>query len=582
MNSRPLLLVLFSAGLVQAQPFLNLDFEVATRNRPRSWPAFSTAFEYSSDTAQKVTGNRSMRIRSLTASDTALGFTQLALPLDQVHGRQIRVTGYIKGETTAPGYPAIYLRVDGQAGGLSFDTSPQPGATGSSDWRRFQFDRLVNPQAVQVVVGVFLLGRGSAWFDSIQVEVEGVPLRQGPEPLIGEPSRDQLDWLRTNAIPLRTPDAGSGFDDLQPLKQIIGNARVVGLGEATHGTREFFRMKHRMVEFLATEMGFTIFSIEANMPEAYRVNDYVLRGRGDPKRLLAGMYFWTWNTQEVLDMIEWMREFNASGRGRIQFTGNDMQTAPVAATIVREFVAKAEPSYLATVNAAYQRVQSAAPLATNTQALLDIHWDASWAAHGVREYFEANFDKYVAASTLAEADWALQNARIVEMAAYVKIGGGLHRDEMMAHNTRWILDRNPGAKMALWAHNYHVSRLPGAQGSWLSRFYGADYRNLGFAFHEGKYNAVSLATGRLGPADAAPSFPGSVEYVFHQTGLLLFVLDLRKASATNAGSWLLSEQEFREIGAVVTDGFSARGTLTQDYDALIYFDQTTPSVLLPF
>ena len=78
---------------------------------------------------------------------------------------------------------------------------------------------------------------------------------------------------------------------MQPLKKIVGDARVVSLGEATHGSREFFQFKHRMLEFLATEKGFTIFSIEANMPEAYRLNDYVLNGKGDPAALIKGMYF---------------------------------------------------------------------------------------------------------------------------------------------------------------------------------------------------------------------------------------------------------------------------------------------------
>ena len=92
----------------------------------------------------------------------------------------------------------------------------------------------------------------------------------------------QVEWIRTNAIPLKTVEAGQGFDDMMPLKRVIGDARIVGLGEATHGTREFFQLKHRMVEFLATQMGFSIFTIEANMPEAYKLNDYVLHGTGDP------------------------------------------------------------------------------------------------------------------------------------------------------------------------------------------------------------------------------------------------------------------------------------------------------------
>src|SRR5205807_2884037 len=115
------------------------------------------------------------------------------------------------------------------------------------------------------------------------------------------------------------------------------------------GTREFFQLKHRMLEFLASEMGFTIFSIEANMPEAYRLNDYVLNGNGDPAKLIKGMYFWTWDTQEVLDMALWMREFNRSGKGRVEFTGFDMQTPTVANEIVRDFVEKADPEYADTL-----------------------------------------------------------------------------------------------------------------------------------------------------------------------------------------------------------------------------------------
>jgi hypothetical protein len=154
-----------------------------------------------------------------------------------------------------------------------------------------------------------------------------------------------VEWVRSHAVALKTPEAGHGFDDMQPLKKIVGQSRIVALGEATHGTREFFQLKHRMVEFLASQMGFTIFSIEANMPEAYRLNDYVLVGKGDPKTLIKGMYFWTWDTEEVLAMIEWMREFNQSGKGRIEFTGFDMQTPAVALQIVKDFCAKYDPEY---------------------------------------------------------------------------------------------------------------------------------------------------------------------------------------------------------------------------------------------
>lgn len=162
----------------------------------------------------------------------------------------------------------------------------------------------------------------------------------------------EVAWIRSHAVRLQTPEAGHGFADMKPLKKIVGNARIVSLGEATHGTREFFQLKHRMLEFLASEMGFTIFSIEANMPEAYRLNDFVLNGNGDPAKLIKGMYFWTWDTQEVLEMVLWMREFNKSGKGRLQFTGFDMQTPDVAVGIVRDFVDRNDAAYGATLHKA--------------------------------------------------------------------------------------------------------------------------------------------------------------------------------------------------------------------------------------
>jgi erythromycin esterase-like protein len=168
-----------------------------------------------------------------------------------------------------------------------------------------------------------------------------------------------VGWIRENAIRLETPEAGHGFADMQPLKKVVGDARIVALGEATHGTREFFQLKHRMLEFLAAEMGFSIFSMEMAMPFAHRLNEFVLSGKGDPVMLLKGMR--PWDTQEVLDMILWMREFNKSGKSTVQFTGFDM-TAPLpAAEIVTDFVAGADPAYAASLREAVDMARNARP-----------------------------------------------------------------------------------------------------------------------------------------------------------------------------------------------------------------------------
>lgn len=169
------------------------------------------------------------------------------------------------------------------------------------------------------------------------------------------------DWARHSAVPLKTILPDDDFSDMKRVGNIVGNARIVGLGEATRGTSEFFQMKDRMVRYLATQKGFTIFAIEANMPEAYHLDDYVLNGTGDARTLLRGMYFWTWNTQEVLDMILWMRQYNQSGKGRIEFTGFDMQTPTLSLENVRQFVEKYDPEYLPTLAANYKEVEKTQP-----------------------------------------------------------------------------------------------------------------------------------------------------------------------------------------------------------------------------
>jgi len=201
---------------------------------------------------------------------------------------------------------------------------------------------------------------------------------------------------------------------------------------------------------------------------------------------------------------------------------------------------------------------------------------------GALAYLEANRNRYLQSQPAAQVDWAIQNARIVKQCLNaipdpVKAG----RDRAMADNVEWILRQAPaGTKIVLWAHNAHVAKHKPMMGQYLAERFGKDYVVFGFAFHEGAYTAMG-AKG-LATYDAVPSMPGSYEWWFHQSSLPRFVLDLREASPAAPGStWLAQEYDFRSIGAMAMDGFAPTRTLTTDYDALIFFDKTKPSVLLP-
>ena len=372
-------------------------------------------------------------------------------------------------------------------------------------------------------------------------------------------------WIKTNAIRLSTVQAGNGFADMEPLAKIVGNARIVALGEATHGTREFFQLKHRMVEFLATRMGFTIFSIEANMPEAYRLNEYVLNGKGDPAELLKGMCFWTWDTKEVLEMIRWMREFNRSGKGRIEFTGFDVQTPTVAVQIVNDFVSKNDPDYL-------PLIQQAVP------ALDDAPSKTRW--REILGHLKSSQPTYLASGASSkDVDWAIQNARVVLQCLQMN-SGEITRDHAMAENVKWILDQSPGAKIVLWAHNGHVATGGNMMGSELRRMYGNQMVVFGFAFDQGSFQAIEQGSGlrnfRVTPAPA-----GSLDATLAASGIPIFALDLQRVPAdSSVAAWLKEPHRTRSVGAVYSEASNYFDDLSlqANFDAILFVNHTTAAL----
>jgi len=189
----------------------------------------------------------------------------------------------------------------------------------------------------------------------------------------------------------------------------------------------------------------------------------------------------SWAGRNAYNMILWMREFNLSGKGRMRFTGFDMQYMLVAAGIVRDFVKEADPDYLPTVDAAHALAIEVYNLKRSGSPDFAAKYDAAAeAVTAVREHLESlrSFDSGLRKDPVQRRpsqhitlDWAIQNSRIVEQATLLLADKtGLYRDEQMAANIDWILGQAPpGAKIVLWAHDYHVSRTEGAMGSFGDR-----------------------------------------------------------------------------------------------------------------
>ncbi len=402
-------------------------------------------------------------------------------------------------------------------------------------------------------------------------------------------TRVVTEWLAAHALELSHVSAGHGFEDLQPLEKWIGDARIVALGEATHGTREFFQLKHRLLEFLVTEMGFTVFGIEATMPEAFDVNEYVLTGKGDAGKALAGLFFWTWDTEEVLEMIEWMRRYNADPRHtrKVKFYGFDMQHATRAVEVVLDYLRRVDPERAGTAASAFAVLAN--PFTHGDFNRMPAERQASMLvrANDLLRGFVEHEDEWV--ERTGSADWAIaaQHARILvqnrEMRAAKENAGSL-RDRSMADNIAWILGHEgPDAKIVVWAHNWHVATVKwGAMemmGNRLQQQFGPDLVAFGFAFNQGSFQAMGRPGG-LQAHHVGPAPQGTLDAALAATGLSLAALDLRKLPETGpVAEWFAEPHAMREMGAGYNEAYAEqafKNRVVQDwFDVLLFVETTT-------
>jgi erythromycin esterase len=410
-------------------------------------------------------------------------------------------------------------------------------------------------------------------------------------PLTAEQRNAVLHDLRTRVLPFASVLAGSGFDDLAGLDRLIGDARIVALGEASHGTAEFFQMKHRLLEYLVERKGFTVFAIEGNWPEAQVADRFVKTREGDAGAALAAMYFWTWQTQEVAALLHWMRHYNAT-RGEhpvLSFTGFDMQYPNVAAKAVIDFLDRTGSADRDAVRALFDGMDKLEkPGAEITAGEYTRLADAATKA---LDLIEARRERLVMASSPEQYRDLHQAARIVRQA--LETGAGiLERDRAMAENVLWLVEEAfPGQKIVLWAHNGHIGTNQGSSersmGDHVRDRYGDQMVVIGFATHHGAVRAKRIKEGKFerGGAVALPlalASKFSVEALFGEIGLPRFILDLRDLTKESAvGAWLAKERSHRSIGAVYDpdrdSSYYDHARLPQMYDGIVFIAESTPS-----
>ena len=568
---------LYSSNIF-AQRSLNLDFELRNygASLPKNWYAGGEGFKVSLDSLEKHAGKFSLKMEMPgVRSGNSFGVFTGTLPIETFAGKNVEYKGWIKTKDVKNGYAGLWLRVDGENRAmLGFDNMNDRGLKGDNEWTQVSIKIDVSKEAININYGGIFPGEGTVWFDNLELFVNGEKYIDFIEP---EPktslSKNEISTLKKYIYPLRTyePDGGN-TKDLDILKKLTGNSKVVALGEVTHGSSEIFKMKNRIIQYLAANHGFDKFSIEGNMPEAYKLNDYTVRGEGDPKKLIAGMYFWTWRTEEVLNMVEWMRRFNQP-KQRIEFTGFDMQYYDGA---VNELLDAFKGNEEATnkIVALKKTLDEIRTRAQQNRGMPSVGYNEMKEIDTVISFLQKSIE------TLPKKDWLQQNIVIIQQ--YLGNSSGLWRDKCMADNFLWIKEHNLNSKFVIWAHNGHIMKTNQMQGYHLAQKLGDDYVTFGFTFYDGNYTAAGSKG--LTSYDAQRGYPGTLEYLLEQLKEPIFILDLKRLKSDNHKDteWITQQLAYRRVGAVGGNPNEFwEGKISDDFDYLIFIKSSTPSVLFP-
>lgn len=361
------------------------------------------------------------------------------------------------------------------------------------------------------------------------------------------------------AYPLHSLELVADTSELEPLDDLVRNASIVGLGDATHGTHELYTLRLRMIDYLVRRHGFTALSIEMPFPIGERIDAYVQGGPGDPRALLKELHdrllYFFWNTEEVLAVIEWVRDYNAhrGDRPAVHIAGSDIYDEAGAVEGVLAYLRSVDPAAAEEAQREYACV-----LAGTRNGVCQL------AAQRVRDALAAR------AGAAPAYDDALHHADVVLQFFHAPVFEP--RERSMAANLIWVRDHR--GRVMHWGHQEHVGKLDSrfangiSMGKVLAHQLGDEYVAIGTLTGSGTF----LQWQQLSPgifAEAPHVLPdpeeGMYEWHFRQRGLSAMLVPLRRP---------VPGTRFRTAGTL--NGYSrVQQPLHEKLDAVIYVDRTT-------
>jgi erythromycin esterase-like protein len=411
------------------------------------------------------------------------------------------------------------------------------------------------------------------------------------------------EFVREIAQPL-----SGGANDYNGLLDLIGDARFVLLGEATHGTHEFYSERAAITRRLIAEKGFSILAIEADWPDSARVHRYIRGATADANanEALSGFRrfpVWMWRNTVIVEFVEWLRAFNTHldrKRAPMGFYGMDLYSLHASIEAVLKYLEKVDPDSAKRARKRYScfdhfshepqeygyatTVGAAEPCEeVVVEQLVELQSKAA-------EFLSR--DGEVATEELFFAE---QNARLVKNAEqyYRSMFRGRAsswnlRDRHMVETIENLiahLDRGQQPKAVVWAHNSHLGDASATEmshygevnvGQLMRERFGNETVLIGFSTYRGTVTAASDWGAPTERKNVRPALRGSYEELFHDSGLSRFWIDLRGAGQIGV---LQQRRIERAIGVIyrpeterLSHYFHAR--IPEQFDAIIHIDQT--------
>lgn len=391
--------------------------------------------------------------------------------------------------------------------------------------------------------------------------------------------------------------------DLANLLERIGNSRLVLLGEASHGTAEFYEMRARITQELIEKKGFDIIAVEADWPDAAHIDHYIHGTSPDPlleKGPFSRFPTWMWANHSVLEFIHWLKAHNDQVPGpgnQVSFYGLDLYSLFSSIDVVLNYLEEVDPE---TAEVARLRYGCLMPWASDPALYSQVTF--------TRQYRECEKDVVVALQDLlnkrleyAGADGERffnveQNARLIVNAEryyrtmyYAENNSWNQRDQHMFETLESVLEfRGADSKAVIWEHNSHIGDARATQmgargefnvGQLARQQYGDEAYLIGFGTDHGTVAAASEWGGPMEVKQVRPSHIDSYERVCHETATDNFLLPLRKPLQEITRKKLLAERLERAIGVIYSPETELQShyfyaSLPHQFDEYIWFDET--------